>query len=385
MPWPNGYAQVKVVGAWFDIFNHPMVGSVTLEPDREIYDITGSKIIVPAIRAIQLTGGVIVVDGQPGVFLLATNDPNVTPQGWQYRVTVNILGGSQFLLDVDKDAEEIDITDWRVFQTNPQNGSTDIAFATVTALNTEVAARTAKDVSQDAAIALAGGGGALQAANNLSDLENSLDAIENLGLGSAALADEGDFVTPTNASDWDTAVLTAAKAYTDEHSGGGSIPQFTFTDVSWFEAWGVDGDTVLSSGGGWDVEVMPGGNILGVTFAAHVNDVITFSSNFMRNGSDAHVDFAVVSKDHASIYYYLGFPDGSPGFEGSPWYYGQSTSFPAVANARGITVISDWIDVDGNITICLVSKNGGTEKIFSSATYPAYFLAGRYRKITIGG
>jgi hypothetical protein len=107
MAWPSDYSQVLVKGSWFDPFNQPTKGFVSFEPTIEIYDTFGQKIIPPAISGIPL------VNGSFQTYLLATNEPNVTPKGWKYRVTVSVPGGGIFLLDVDKDSGEIDITDWK--------------------------------------------------------------------------------------------------------------------------------------------------------------------------------------------------------------------------------------------------------------------------------
>lgn len=126
MAWPSNYAQVLVKGSWFTAFNTPIKGWVTFEPTTEIYDTFGQKIIPPAISGIPLENGAFQV------YLLATNEPNVSPTGWQYRVTVSIPGGGVFLLDVDKDAGEIDITNWRLAQTNPVSQPVGDQWATVT-------------------------------------------------------------------------------------------------------------------------------------------------------------------------------------------------------------------------------------------------------------
>ena len=132
MAWPSDYAQVMVKGSWFTPFNTPVKGHVTFEPTQEIYDLLGHKIIPPAISGIPL------VDGAFQVYLLATDEPNVTPKGWKYRVTVSTLGGGVFLLDVSKDADVIDITNWRASQTNPVDAPVGDEWATVTMLESRI-------------------------------------------------------------------------------------------------------------------------------------------------------------------------------------------------------------------------------------------------------
>lgn len=132
MAWPSDYAQVMVKGSWFTPFNTPLKGHVTFEPTVEIYDVFGHKIIPPAIS------GVPLVDGAFQVYLLATDEPNVTPKGWKYRVTVSTLGGGVFLLDVSKDAGVIDITNWRAAASTTPNQPVHDEYATVTMLESRI-------------------------------------------------------------------------------------------------------------------------------------------------------------------------------------------------------------------------------------------------------
>lgn len=132
MAWPSDYAQVLVKGAWFDAFNQPIKGFVTFEPSMEIYDTFGQKIIPPAISGIKL------VDGAFQVYLLATDEPNVTPKGWKYKVTVSIPGGGQFMLDVSKSAAEIDITDWKAAMSTTPDQPVWEGYATLPALEARI-------------------------------------------------------------------------------------------------------------------------------------------------------------------------------------------------------------------------------------------------------
>lgn len=132
MAWPSDYAQVLCKGGWFTPFNTPMKGYVTFEPTIEIYDVVGEKIIPPAISGIPL------VNGAFQVYLLATDEPNVTPKGWKYRVTVSTLGGGVFLLDVSKDAGVIDITNWKAAQSTTPDQPVWDGYATLPALESRI-------------------------------------------------------------------------------------------------------------------------------------------------------------------------------------------------------------------------------------------------------
>jgi len=94
MPWPSGYVQVQVAGTFKDWLNDPMKGFVSFEPSQMLVDEFGQQIITPAIRGIEL------VNGSFQTYLLATDEPRVSPQGWYYDVTISVKGGKTLKLNV---------------------------------------------------------------------------------------------------------------------------------------------------------------------------------------------------------------------------------------------------------------------------------------------
>ena len=107
----------------------------------------------------------------------------------------------------------------------------------------------------------ASGSGDMLAANNLSDLDDAGDARTNLGLGSAAESDSGDFATDTQGGKADTAIqtLTAVSGITidtsspyDAQNPGLSVSPVTVTGLSFAPGTGV---LTLAVDGATDITV----------------------------------------------------------------------------------------------------------------------------------
>jgi hypothetical protein len=94
MAWPSNYVQVQVKGTFKDWLDEPLKGYVSFEPSQIIVDEFAQQIITPAIRGIEL------VDGFFQTYLLATDEPNVTPKNWYYNVTLSVKGGTTLKLYV---------------------------------------------------------------------------------------------------------------------------------------------------------------------------------------------------------------------------------------------------------------------------------------------
>ena len=141
MPWPSGYVQVQVAGTFKDWLNDPMSGFVSFEPSQLLVDEFGQQIITPAIRGIKL------VNGAFQTYLLATDEPRVSPQGWHYVVTISIKGGMVLKLSVPVSMEGsvLDIS-VPILQELLQPGETiPPDYATAGMVQAEQAARIAAD------------------------------------------------------------------------------------------------------------------------------------------------------------------------------------------------------------------------------------------------
>ncbi|WP_344543020.1 hypothetical protein [Streptomyces levis] len=79
--------------------DEPLKGYVTFEPSMMLVDEYQQQIIPPAIRGIEL------VDGHFEIYLLATDEPRVSPKNWHYNVTLSVKGGRQLKLNVPSSLE----------------------------------------------------------------------------------------------------------------------------------------------------------------------------------------------------------------------------------------------------------------------------------------
>lgn len=131
----------------------------------------------------------------------------------------------------------------------------------------------------------------------------------------------------------------------------------------------------LPTSGGWAVVTSSGGTPLKCAIKASAGDRVLASLSFMRTGSSAFLDTAILDNTGA-ISVYAGSGTSSPLLEGAPAYYPQSTVFPGATGTVQFTVASNQVDGSGNATVALVSKGAGgsAETVYASSTYPFYML-----------
>ncbi|MFE6745954.1 hypothetical protein ACFVGM_08895 [Kitasatospora purpeofusca] len=83
---PPGVAAVNLTGRYVAPDGTPLQGTITFTPP--------STLILPGADTISMTSAVVPLDmnGQFSVWLIATDNPGMSPQNWTYRVTPNIRG-----------------------------------------------------------------------------------------------------------------------------------------------------------------------------------------------------------------------------------------------------------------------------------------------------
>ena len=79
---PENYELVHVRGRYLNLDGTPGVGVMRFESSTRLLSITTHTIILP--KPISVT---LAADGSWSVYLPSTDDPDITPQGWFYRVT----------------------------------------------------------------------------------------------------------------------------------------------------------------------------------------------------------------------------------------------------------------------------------------------------------
>jgi hypothetical protein len=133
----------------------------------------------------------------------------------------------------------------------------------------------------------------------------------------------------------------------------------------------VAGDVALASSASWAI-VTSGATPLSCSVTAAVGDRLHVNPQFMRTGSAAFLDLAILTSG-GGISRYLGSGTSTPLSEGNPAYYPQSSTFPGVTGTVQMIVASGEVS-GGQVTVALVYKGSGPETIYASATYPFYLL-----------
>lgn len=104
--WPSNYGGGTITGRFVDITATPITGSVNFEPTPTVLLNSGAKrIIIGRKVSVPLDD-----TGAFSVTLPASNDPDVNPSGWTYRVTENFAGGRSYEIEV-KEGETRDLTE----------------------------------------------------------------------------------------------------------------------------------------------------------------------------------------------------------------------------------------------------------------------------------
>jgi len=108
MPFPASLATKTITGT-FQIFpaGAPGVGSVVFSNTNWLFSTSDDTIIAPFEAQATLDGA-----GEFSIVLPATDDPQWTPQGWTYGVTITVSGSTlSGSLAVPSDGGDIDISD----------------------------------------------------------------------------------------------------------------------------------------------------------------------------------------------------------------------------------------------------------------------------------
>ncbi|MBM9509980.1 hypothetical protein [Actinacidiphila acididurans] len=238
-------------------------------------------------------------------------------------------------------------------------------------------------------VVIGGGGtaGALLAANNLGDVQDTPTARGNLGLGAAAVRNVG--TTTGTCAAGDDARFTeivglpvtgtpatgkapvctsgSALAWTTISGGGGGV-----TPVFYDDPVGA-GIVTLTTVADWTPVIGTGGKHVGRTIPARAGDVILWSPSFLRTGTTMFLD-AVIRAGDGTISRFVSSGTTTPNVEGyAPWY-AQSGSFPGVGGTRAFTVQPGEIDPSGNWTLEMIYKGGDdTCRVYFGDGYDGYW------------
>ena len=109
MALPAGLSTVTVTGTWLTPDGTPRTGTVTFTPEPSVLTSAAHGVFVLGSTTAQLDG-----TGSVSVELLATDDPDVTPVDWTYRVEQALSGSAgterrSFPLSLPEDAPDVDL------------------------------------------------------------------------------------------------------------------------------------------------------------------------------------------------------------------------------------------------------------------------------------
>lgn len=152
MALPFDYDLVPVRGSYVYLNGTPVNGQLKFKGKVLAVSTATDTIILPT----ELTAA--LVDGQFLVMLPATDDPNITPNGWTYTVEEKFPGGRTFDIEVPISAKATGV-DLSKIAPAPPSGGGPTAFVTLTAFqtaqdNSEEARADAAQARADAATAM---------------------------------------------------------------------------------------------------------------------------------------------------------------------------------------------------------------------------------------
>lgn len=128
MALPTNLTTVEVTGRYVDHNGSPVRGSVTFDTDYYVLDAGENVVVIEAPITVSLDAtGAFAVD------LIATNDPDMTPTGWTWKLTPNFSGA--FPLEFALPASLAPSTDITVLSPALPNPDPVYSYVLVSAIN----------------------------------------------------------------------------------------------------------------------------------------------------------------------------------------------------------------------------------------------------------
>lgn len=229
MALPGNFATRPVQGTYVSLAGKPMSGEIEFAIEPILVDGAASVIIIPVPLPAELDE-----NGHFSIDVPVTDDPDVSPSPFRYRVTEKLVGGvgRNFYLDVPGGVSTpIDLSGVDT-SGGPVEGTT--TYVTLAAFTAEQVARTEGDQDQhdytDTQVASAG-----TAANNYTDAQ-----VSAVGTAANSYTDTKFTAAGTAANSYTdtkfTAAGTAANTYTDTKFTAAGTAANTYTDTKFAAA-----------------------------------------------------------------------------------------------------------------------------------------------------
>lgn len=174
MALPAEYDQVTVHGRYTYLNGSPVAGEIVFAGKIVATASESRTTIVPAPIGVRLDP-----DGQFSISLPATDDPDVTPNGWTYTVTERFPGGRQYEIEVPIAAKNTGI-DLSILAPVEASDGDPTAFVTLTAYTAGLGAAQA-----DSAAAVSAASTAVSTANSAATTANAASSTASTALSTA--------------------------------------------------------------------------------------------------------------------------------------------------------------------------------------------------------
>lgn len=389
MALPPGLSTVTVSGTYKRPNGTPFIGKLTFRPEPAILT-SGAygTLVLGTVDAVLDTNGTFTVS------LLATDDPDVAPTGWTYRVTErwNSAPGRNYPLSLPAAAPTVDIAD--VAPTAPSEGEYVVITGPAGPTGPQGPAGATGATGPAGATGAAGSAGATGATGPAGPKGDTGDTGQQGAPGPTGATGPQGPTGPTGpkGDQGDTGPEGDPGATGPTGATGPAGPQGVAGPAGSTGATGPQGETGatgpqgpagptapsataritdgaivdLASAASWVIAATSVGTPLQCSIAAVAGDRVRLDADFMRNG--AHfLDWALL--DSAGVPSVYGTTRTStPPAEGSPSMY-PSTSFGYVQGGKQFVVGAGHINA-GLVTIALTHQGTSPGKVYAHTTYP---------------
>lgn len=133
MPLTPNLATVTVSGTYVDIQGNAIAGQVKFTPRAILIDPAADQTIIPKTITVTLD-----VNGGFSVVLPVTDDPDLTPTGFTYRVEESFSGGRSYDITIPSSPVTLNLADVVPALPNDGSGTNYVLLSQYTSLNAQV-------------------------------------------------------------------------------------------------------------------------------------------------------------------------------------------------------------------------------------------------------